>query len=60
MTIESAASRPGHAPTATKLSSKEVLAAMERSITDSSEPESEILYPTAPQSVSWPRVFPQL
>jgi hypothetical protein len=25
MTIESAASRPGHAPTATKLSSKEVL-----------------------------------
>jgi CheY-like chemotaxis protein len=38
----------------------EVLAAVERAISGGSDSESEIGYPTAPLTVSWPRVFPQL
>jgi hypothetical protein len=35
-------------------------ASTERPMSEHSGPESEILYPTAPRIVSWPRVFPQL
>jgi DNA-binding response OmpR family regulator len=38
----------------------QVLAAVERVISGGSDCESEIQYPTAPPTVSWPRVFPQL
>ena len=38
----------------------EVLAAVERAISGGSDLESEIQYPTAPLTISWPRVFPQL
>ena len=33
---------------------------VERALLEESDTESEIWYPTAPQTVSWPRVFPQL
>jgi hypothetical protein len=64
MTIRSAASRPSHEPAA-PLSSFRPLEAgkrarAERAMTEESEAESEIRYPTAPQTISWPRVFPQL
>jgi hypothetical protein len=32
----------------------------EPALAEESEAESEIWYPTAPPTVSWPRVFPQL
>jgi CheY-like chemotaxis protein len=38
----------------------QVLAAIERAISRGFESESEIHYPTAPPTISWPRVFPQL
>ena len=32
----------------------------EPALPEGSDTESEIWYPTAPQTISWPRVFPQL
>ena len=37
-----------------------VRAKVEQPKPEDSESESDIRYPTAPESVSWPRVFPQL
>ena len=64
MTIESAASRPGH-ELAAPLSTSCPLEAPTRwsaepAVPEESDAESEIWYPTAPQTFSWPRVFPQL
>ena len=64
MTIGSAASRPGHEP-AVPLPSCRPLEARkqargEQAMPEDCDAESEIRYPTAPQTVSWPRVFPQL
>jgi DNA-binding response OmpR family regulator len=39
---------------------EQVLATIERAISGGSDSESEIRYPTAPPTISWPRVFPQL
>jgi hypothetical protein len=64
MTIGSAASQPGHEPAAPLPSFRPLetptRGRVEPGISEASEAESEIWYPTAPQIVSWPRVFPQL
>jgi hypothetical protein len=61
MTIESAASRPGAVPTAAKRpSSDELQGMLDRAMSGDSETDGQIWYPTAPASVSWPRVFPPL
>jgi CheY-like chemotaxis protein len=39
---------------------EQVLEAIERAISGRAVGDSEIWYPTAPQTISWPRVFPQL
>ena len=64
MTIGSAASRPSH-ELAVPLPNRRPLEAAtprraEPALPEESDAESEIWYPTAPQTVSWPRVFPQL
>ena len=64
MTIGSAASRPSHELAAPLTTFPSLEAATPRSaepaLAEESDAESEIWYPTAPQTVSWPRVFPQL
>ena len=64
MTIGSAASRASHedvAPLPTFDSQDTFLRQKsEAALLEESNTESEIRYPTAPQTVSWPRVFPQL
>ena len=61
MTIESAASRPGAEPTAAKRpTSDEWQGMLDRAMSGDFETEGQIRYPTAPASVSWPRVFPPL
>jgi hypothetical protein len=64
MTIGSAASRPGLKPAAPLPSlcplETPTRGRVERGMPEASEAETTILYPTAPQIVSWPRVFPQL
>jgi hypothetical protein len=64
MTIGSAASRPGLEPAAPPPSFRPLetptRGRVERGMPEASEVETEMSYPTAPQIVSWPRVFPQL
>ena len=64
MAIGSAASLPGLEPAASLPSFRppeaRKRAKVEQPKPEDSESESEIWYPTAPESVSWPRVFPQL
>ena len=65
MTIGSAASRPGHEPAAPlppfhPFESDAGLSVEPDTLSKGAEGENEIRYPTAPPSVSWPRVFPQL
>ena len=61
MTMESAASQPVANPTAAKRpSSDELQGMLDRAISGDCETEGQIWYPTAPASVSWPRVFPPL
>jgi hypothetical protein len=64
MTIGSAASLPGLEPAAALPSFRPPEARKrargEQPMPEDSESGSEIRYPTAPESVSWPRVFPQL
>jgi hypothetical protein len=64
MTIGSAASRPRHEPAAPLPSLRPLKTItrgrVARGMLEASDAESEIWYPTAPQIVSWPRVFPQL
>jgi hypothetical protein len=64
MTIGSAASRAS-CELAAPLSTFQSLDAAKRqrsepALSGESDAESEIWYPIAPQTVSWPRVFPQL
>ena len=64
MTIGSAACLPGLEPAAPLPSFRPLearkRAKVEQPKPEDSESESDIWYPTAPESVSWPRVFPQL
>jgi hypothetical protein len=64
MTIGSAASQPSHELAAPLPTFHPLEAATRRraepALAEESDAESEIWYPTAPQTVSWPRVFPQL
>ena len=64
MTIGSAASVPSRElgapqPTFHPLESA-TRRRVEPALLEEADTESEIWYPTAPQTVSWPRVFPQL
>jgi hypothetical protein len=64
MTIGSAASRPSGELGAPQPTFHPLESAprrrVEPALLEESDSESEIWYPTAPQTVSWPRVFPQL
>ena len=62
MTIGSAASLPGLEPALPSFRPLEARkrAKVEQPMPEDPESESEIWYPTAPENVSWPRVFPQL
>ena len=63
MTIGSVASRASHEDVAPLPTFHPQATAAERSepaLLEESNTESEIWYPMAPQTVSWPRVFPQL
>jgi hypothetical protein len=64
MTIGSAACLPGLEPAAPLPSFRppeaHKRARVEQPMAEDPESESEIWYPTAPETVSWPRVFPQL
>lgn len=64
MTIGSAAFGPGHEPAPLPsfhpLVEDDKHAGVEQAMPGDSAVEGEIWYPTAPQTIVWPRVFPQL